>query len=129
MMLLFGIFNISLVASYVDVHFLGSALTFMMTYVWGRRNEDVRMSFLGFLTFHAPYLPWVMLGLSVLIGNSITMDLIGICVGHAYYFLEFVYPVMADIRGWKVKRIMEPPFFIRWVCGYDIADQVHLHQD
>lgn len=76
--LLFGIVNMTLVATYINVHFLGSALTFMMVYVWGRRNEDVKMSFLGFFTFNAPYLPWVMLTFSVLIGNAITMDLIGI---------------------------------------------------
>jgi hypothetical protein len=51
-MLLFGIGSMTLVASYTGVHFLGSALTFMMVYVWGRRNEDVKMSFLGFFTFH-----------------------------------------------------------------------------
>lgn len=60
-MLLFGIFQISVVASYTNVHFLGSALTFMMAYVWGRRNEHIEMSFLGFIHFNAPYLPWVML--------------------------------------------------------------------
>jgi Der1-like family len=54
-MLLFGISLISLVASYTHVHFLGSALTFMMSYVWGRRNEDVRMSFLGFITFNVSF--------------------------------------------------------------------------
>jgi hypothetical protein len=42
-MLAFGAAVISLVASYINVHFLGSALTFMMAYVWGRRNEDVRV--------------------------------------------------------------------------------------
>lgn len=41
--LLFGVVHISLVAIYSKVHFLGSALTFMMAYVWGRRNEDVRV--------------------------------------------------------------------------------------
>lgn len=129
-MLLFGIINISLVASYSNVHFLGSALTFTMAYVWGRRNEDVKMSFLGFLHFNAPYLPWVMLTFSVLIGNSITMDLIGILVGHAYYFLEFVYPVLADIRGFRVKRIMEPPAILHWLCGaYENDVHLHLHQD
>jgi Derlin-2/3 len=129
-MLLYGIINISLVASYVAVHFLGSALTFMMAYVWGRRNEDVKMSFLGFLQFNAPYLPWVMLTFSVLLGNSIVMDLIGICVGHTYYFLEYVYPVMAEIRGWRVKRILEPPALLHWLCGtYQPIDHVHLHQD
>lgn len=126
LMLLFGTTVISMVASYINVHFLGSALTFMMAYVWGRRNEDVKMSFLGFLTFNAPYLPWVMLTFSVVLGNSVTMDLIGIMVGHAYYFLEFLYPVMAEIRGWKVKRIMEPPGLLHWVCGtYRNDDQVH----
>ncbi|EOD27077.1 hypothetical protein EMIHUDRAFT_56200, partial [Emiliania huxleyi CCMP1516] len=44
--------------------FLGSALAFMMVYVWGRRNEHVRMSFLGLFQFRAPYLPWVLLGFS-----------------------------------------------------------------
>jgi Derlin-2/3 len=117
LMLIFGVVNISLVASYTNVHFLGNALTFMMTYVWGRRNEDVKMVFLGFLHFNAPYLPWVMLTFSVLLGNGIIMDLIGICVGHLYYFLEYVYPVLADIRGWPIKRIMEPPAVLRWLCG------------
>lgn len=128
LMLLFGVMCISLVAVYTHVHFLGSALTFMMVYVWGRRNEDVRMSFLGFFTFNAPYLPWVMLGFSVLIGNGITMDLIGIIVGHTYYFLEFVYPVVADIRGWHLKRIMEPPAPLHWLCG-NLEYNAHLHQD
>ena len=129
LMLLFGISCISMVAVYTNVHFLGSALTFVMVYVWGRRNEDVKMSFLGFFTFHAPYLPWVMLGFSILLGNSITMDIIGICVGHTYYFLEFVYPVIADIRGWRLKRIMEPPNALRWLCGDYQQPQVHLHND
>ena len=134
--LLFGIANMTLVACYLNVHFLGSALTFMMTYVWGRRNEDVKMSFLGVLTFHAPYLPWVMLTFSVLIGNSITMDLIGIVVGHLYYFLEYVYPKVAQVRGFRVKRIMEPPAVLHYICGtYEPPmaavehEEEHLHQD
>jgi Derlin-2/3 len=47
LMLLFGSVLMTLVAPFVTVHFLGSSLTFMMVYVWGRRNEDVTMSFLG----------------------------------------------------------------------------------
>jgi len=125
LMLLFGISCISLVAVYTHVHFLGSALTFMMLYVWGRRNEDVKMSFLGFFTFNAPYLPWVMLGFSVLFGNGVVMDLIGIAVGHTYYFLEFVYPVVAEIRGWRLKRILEPPTPLLWLLGNYEARAVH----
>lgn len=128
LMLLFGVTAMTLVASYTGVHFLGSALTFMMVYVWGRRNEDVKMSFLGFFTFHAPYLPYVMLGFSVLLGNSVTIDLIGIVVGHFYYFLEYVYPVLAEVRGWPAKRLMEPPVLLHWLCG-SYQEGQHLHQD
>ena len=90
--MLFGCTTMTLIAPYVSVHFLGSSLTFMMVYVWGRRNEDVRMNFLGLFPFEAPYLPWVMLCFSMILGNPATIDLIGIAVGHTYYFLEFVYP-------------------------------------
>ena len=44
-------------APLINVHFLGSSLAFMMVYVWGRCNENVRMSFLGLFPFTAPYLP------------------------------------------------------------------------
>jgi Derlin-2/3 len=129
-MLLFGILNISTMASYYQVNFLGSALTFMMAYVWGRRNEDVKMSFLGFLQFNAPYLPWVMLTFSVLIGNAVVMDVIGICVGHLYYFLEFVYPVMASIRNWPIRQLMEPPALLHLICGtHENAFPARPHQD
>jgi len=117
MMLLFGITMMTLVAPFLSVNFLGSSLTFMMLYVWGRRNEEARMSFLGVFSFTAPYLPWVMLTFSFLVGNSVTVDLIGIFVGHSYYFLEYVFPVVADIRGWKIRRIFEPPMVLHWLCG------------
>lgn len=116
-MLFFGIAMMTIVAPFLGVNFLGNALTFMMLYVWGRRNEDARMSFLGVFSFKAPYLPWVMLTFSILIGNSITVDLVGILVGHFYYFFEYVYPVVADIRGWQIKRLMEPPMILHWICG------------
>mmetsp|Transcript_29951 Transcript_29951/g.34140 ORF Transcript_29951/g.34140 Transcript_29951/m.34140 type:complete len:254 (+) Transcript_29951:252-1013(+) len=128
-MLLFGIVFMTLIASYTNIHFLGQALTFMMVYVWGRRNEEVKMSFLGFFSFHAPYLPWVMLTFSVLLGNSVTIDLIGILVGHCYYYLEYVYPVLADVRGWSLQRIMEPPAILHWLCGSYQPPPINIIQD
>ena len=35
------------------------------------------MNFFGLLTFNAPYLPWVLLGFSLLLGNSVSVDLLG----------------------------------------------------
>lgn len=118
MFILFGVSIMTvLVGPFVSVHFLGSSLTFMMVYVWGRRNEDVRMSFMGLFPFNAPYLPWVMLGFSVVLGNPAVIDIIGIIVGHSYYFLEYVFPVIADIRGWRIRKPLEPPRLLHYICG------------
>jgi len=123
LMILFGITSICLLTPFLKSHnFLGSALTFMMTYVWGRRNEDVRMSMFGLISFTAPYLPWVMLGFGFLVGNPIDMSIVGILVGHAYYFLEYVYPVIAEIRGFKRKRLLVPPRFFRYLCGEELEE-------
>ena len=75
------------------------------------------MSFLALFSFHAPYLPWVLLSFSVLLGNSATIDLIGIIVGHVYYFLEDVYPIIADIRGWRVRRWLAAPTLLKQLFG------------
>ncbi len=68
-------------AAFVDLRFLGTSLTFMMVYVWGRRNAHVTLSFLGVFNFTAPYLPWVLLGFSVMLRSSPVVDLLGMAVG------------------------------------------------
>ena len=64
------------------------------------------MSFLGLFQFHAPFLPWVLLGFSVLLGNSPSVDLMGIGVGHLYYFFDDVFPLT---RGGKGRRPLRCP--------------------
>lgn len=59
----------------------------MMVYVWSRRHQYISMSFLGIFNFTAPYLPWVLLGFSLMLGHSPAVDLLGIAAGHVYYFL------------------------------------------
>lgn len=121
-MLVFGAGLMLLAAPFLPVHFLGSSLAFMMVYVWGRRNEHIRMSFLGLFSFTAPYLPWVMLAFSVLLGNPATTDLVGIAVGHTYYYLEYVYPVVAGIRGWWPQRIFVMPSFLSHIANVRSLD-------
>ena len=57
--------------------FLGEALTTMIVYVWCRRNPYVRYNFFGLFTFQAPYLPWILVLISVLFGGSVVVDLVG----------------------------------------------------
>lgn len=106
-MLLFGATLMTVAAPFLNVHFLGSSLTFMMVYVWGYLNEHVRMSFLGLFNFNAPYLPWVLLVFSLMLGASPVMDLLGVAAGHIYYFLEFVYPRMRGIHLLKTPMVIK----------------------
>jgi Derlin-2/3 len=83
---------------------LGPSLSFVILYVWSRRNPSVMMSFFGVFTFTAPYLPWVILGFGTFLGQSPLVDLLGIIVGHLYYFLEDVYPAQTGIRLLRTPR-------------------------
>ena len=91
-MLLVGAGILTAIGPFVNVQFLGSSLTFMMVYVWGRRHPQLSLSFLGIFTFSAAYLPWVLLAFSVMLGSSPVVDLLGMAAGHTYYYLEDIYP-------------------------------------
>ena len=83
----------------------------MLVYVWARRNPFVRMNFFGLLTFQAPYLPYVLLGFSLLLGNSVSVDLLGMAVGHTYYYLEDIFPNQPG--GFK---IIKTPQILKVLC-------------
>ena len=53
----------------------------LQVYVWGRRHPYVSLSFLGVFTFSAPYLPWVLLGFSIVLRSSPVVDLCGMVAG------------------------------------------------
>ncbi|XP_038669484.1 derlin-2-like [Scyliorhinus canicula] len=76
-MFLFGGFLMTIFGLFVNLVFLGQAFTIMLVYIWSRRNPYVRMNFFGLLNFQAPFLPWVLMGFSLLLGNSIIVDLLG----------------------------------------------------
>lgn len=78
---------------FVNMVFLGHAFTIMLVYVWSRRNPYIRMNFFGLLNFQAPYLPWVLLGFSLLLGNSVIVDLMGWY--NRIFLLIYLYPYYA----------------------------------
>ncbi|CAH1801827.1 unnamed protein product [Owenia fusiformis] len=112
-MFLFGGILMTITALFVNLVFLGQAFTIMLVYVWSRRNPYVRMNFFGLMNFQAPYLPWVLLGFSLLLGNSIVVDLMGIAIGHIYYFLEDVFPEQQG--GFKILRT---PGFLKMIFDH-----------
>lgn len=106
-----------IIAVFVNQLFLGHAFTTMLVYIWSRRNPYFRLNFFGLINFQAPYLPWVLLGFSLLLGNSVVVDLIGVIVGHIYYFLEDVFP---NQRGGF--RILKTPKIIKYIFEDAPAD-------
>lgn len=110
-MLVFGGSLIIFLATFINLLFLGQALSLMMVYVWSRRTPFVRMNFFGLITFQAPYLPWVLLCFSVLLGNAVYVDTIAITVGHMYYFLTDVWP--KHPYGFEV--LTTPEFLKQWL--------------
>lgn len=86
--------NVQCLSPLVTMPFLGSPLAFTLVYIWSRREPYIRLNFLGLFVFNAPFLPWVLLAFAMLLNPSSlpTGDLMGIAVGHVYYFFEDVWP-------------------------------------
>lgn len=64
-----------------------------MVYVWSKNFRDANVSFFGLFTVKAFYMPFVLMGMDVLLGNSHIPHILGIFVGHAYHFLHDLYPI------------------------------------
>ena len=122
-MIIFGIASMLTLCACFEtfsrIKFLGHSLSFMMVYVWarGRENEHVRLSLLGLYDFNAPYLPWVLFLFSLFLGNPASTDLLGIVVGHVYFFFDQVYPRVANLRQWPLKKIMVTPFILEYLIS------------
>mmetsp|Transcript_26327 Transcript_26327/g.25175 ORF Transcript_26327/g.25175 Transcript_26327/m.25175 type:complete len:261 (+) Transcript_26327:173-955(+) len=131
-MLIFGgilmlVFAVTLNA-FSKIKFLGHPLAFMMVYIWARAPENVgvKMSLMGLFPFNAPYLPWVLLLFSLFLGNPIETDLLGILVGHLYYFFDSVYPHVAEIRDWSHRKILVTPSVLRYICSENRGDHIRV---
>jgi hypothetical protein len=78
------------IAPMFSMTFLGSALSSTLIYIWSRKNPDTMLSFLGLLVFKAPYLPWVLLGFSVVMHGTVPKDeMCGIVVGHSRFSCHY----------------------------------------
>jgi Derlin-2/3 len=101
--------SLILLSPLVSMPFLGHPLSSTLVYIWSRRNPDTRLSFLGLLVFTAPYLPWVLMGFSLILHGSVPKDeIMGVLIGHVWYFFSDVYP---PLHGGS--RPLDPPMWWR----------------
>ncbi|KCV67922.1 hypothetical protein H696_05649 [Fonticula alba] len=105
---------LTILAPFTRLLFLGTALSFSLVYVWARRSPDVRVAVLGLVPIRAPWLPWALLIVPLILRESLPIaDLLGIAVGHLYYYLDAVLPTIIhrDFVGaprW-LKRLLDDP--------------------
>lgn len=76
----------------LSVFIVWEGIILAAVYVWCQINRDQIVSFWFGIRFKASYLPWVLLAFNFILSGRIIQELIGIFVGHLYFFLKFKYP-------------------------------------
>jgi Derlin-2/3 len=97
-MKIFGATCMLMIAPLLDLPFLSHSLVMMVLYVWSRRNPHERLRLYGMFTVGAGYLAYILLALSVMMGGNPIVDIVGILVGHFYFFLMDIIPKEFEVK-------------------------------
>jgi len=108
-MMLFGCTLMLFVAPLFDLPFLSQSLIMLLLYIWSRRNPLERLRLYGLFTIGAAYLPYIFLALTFMLGGNPIVDIVGILVGHLYYFFADIVPYEFGFN------LLQTPFFIKWI--------------
>ncbi|XP_076370492.1 derlin 1 [Tachypleus tridentatus] len=91
-LLLFNWICIVIVSLLIDMMLLMDSMIMTVVYIWCQLHKDVIVTFWFGIQLKAMYLPWVLFAFQFIISGGGFDDLIGILVGHLYFFLMFKYP-------------------------------------
>ncbi|BET00338.1 Der1-like family [Nesidiocoris tenuis] len=94
----------------MDIYLLMDPMVLSVLYIWCNLNRDTIVSFWFGSRFKAIYLPWVLLAFNAIVAGGGVMELVGIIVGHLYYFLMYTYP--REMGGPTL--ISTPQFILDW---------------
>jgi len=125
-MLLFNWLCITIIALFAEIYVLLEPMVLSILYIWCQLNREVIVQFWFGTQFKAMYLPWVLVAFNMIIRGGGMNELIGILVGHLYYFLMFKYP--QELGG--PRYLSTPQFLHSWfpsrrggVHGFGAAPQ------
>ncbi|XP_030759401.1 derlin-1 [Sitophilus oryzae] len=91
-LLLFNWICCVIVGLVADMPLLMDPTVLSVLYIWCQLNRDVIVTFWFGTRFKAVFLPWVLLGFNLVMSGGGMMELVGILVGHLYFFLAYKYP-------------------------------------
>ena len=99
---------------------LWDAYSMVITYVWSRYFSSQTVSFLFGIRFKARYLPLALLAMDAVMGGDMVGGLLGLIVGHMYWFLREEWPtgkfwtipprVLVDMLQSGKGRTVKTPF-------------------
>lgn len=118
-MLVFNWILSLLIGLLLELPLLMDPMVLSVLYVWCKLNKDVIVNFWFGTRFKAMYLPWVLLCMNLILSSGSIFSIVGIMVGHAYYFLKFIYP--QELGG---PSLLETPAFIKRYIP-DVSGGVH----
>lgn len=75
-------------------------------YVYCMINQDQIVSFWFGTRFKARYLPWALFGMNFLLGGGGMSELVGIIVGHLYYFVMMKYPAEQGVTLLQTPQLL-----------------------
>lgn len=115
---------VTVIALFMGIPYIMVPLVMSILYVWCQCNKDTIVNFWFGSQFKAMYLPWVLFGFGLVISGGGVEELIGILVGHMYFFMAFKYP--QDFGGPSL--VTTPAILYQWfpnrrggVTGYGQA--------
>ncbi|XP_027333302.1 derlin-1.1-like [Abrus precatorius] len=113
-MVIFGAFSLLVIAAvpFLWFPFMGYSLVFMIVYVWSREFPNARINIYGVVSLKGFYLPWALLALDLIFGNTLKPDILGMLAGHLYYFLTVLHP----LAGGKFK--FNTPLWVHKIVAY-----------
>jgi len=109
-MLIFNWICVVIIALFADIYVLLEPMVLSVLYIWCQCNKDTIVQFWFGTQFKAMYLPWVLVAFNMIIRGGGINELIGILVGHLYFFLMFKYP--QDFGGRSF--LQTPSFLYNW---------------
>ncbi|XP_013421634.1 derlin-1-like, partial [Lingula anatina] len=131
-LLVFNWLCLVLIGFIIGLPLLMDPMVMSVLYIWCQLNRDQIVSFWFGTQFKAMYLPWVLLAFNMIIRGGGVQDIIGIIVGHLYFFLMFKYP--QDFGGRRF--LSTPEIFYKWfpnrrggVAGFGMAPESRRRDD
>ncbi|OXA46748.1 derlin-1 [Folsomia candida] len=93
---------------FMNIMVLMDPMVLSVLYVWCNLNADTIVSFWFGTQFRAKYLPWVLFGFNLILSGGGVHELIGILVGHLYFFLKYQY-----IQQYGGQELISTPTFLQ----------------